>query len=151
MIRDLFVGTWQLVAVHFYNAQNESIKMYGEAPRGMLIYDAQGHMNGQVMQRERPPLPKGREAENARDEYHAILRGYIAYFGTYEVDENAGTVTHHVHGSLIPDWVGTDQIRLFEFCDDNQRLILRTPPSTLRGDVLRGELIWERAGVAEKR
>jgi hypothetical protein len=143
-MRENFIGTWRLVAVHFYNAQNEIVKLYGQEPRGMLMYDAQGHMNGQVMQRERPSLPKRRDAENARDEYHAILRGYIAYFGTFNVDEHARTITHHVQGSLIPDWVGTDQVRLYEFCNNGQQLILRTPPSSLRGDVLRGELIWER-------
>ena len=110
------------------------------------MYDAHGHMNGQVMQRERPRLPKGRHTENALDEYHAILRGYIAYFGTFDIDENARTITHHVHGSLIPDWVGTDQIRLYEFRNHNRQLILRTPPSLVRGDTLAGELIWQKAG-----
>lgn len=108
------------------------------------MYDAQGHMNGQVMQRERPPLPKGRDDQNARDAYHAILRGYIAYFGTYDIDKATGTITHHVQGSLIPDWVGTAQVRLYEFSNNGNQLILRTPPSSLRGEVLRGELIWEK-------
>ena len=144
MKQNPFVGTWHLVDVHFYKANGDIVKLYGEQPRGMLMYDAHGHMNGQVMQRERPRLPKGRHTQNALDEYHAILRGYIAYFGTYESDENAGTLTHHVHGSLIPDWVGTDQIRLYEFRNHNKQLILRTPPAELRGDTLAGELIWER-------
>lgn len=139
-----FVGTWQLVSANFYDAQNNALALYGESPRGMFIYDSQGYMSVQIMQRDRPPLPKHRSQENALDVYLAVLRGYIAYFGTYTVDETAGTVTHHVRGSLIPDWVGTDQVRFYEFKNNNQQLILRTPPAPLRGETLRGELVWER-------
>lgn len=141
---NLFIGTWQLVAVNFYDPDNKVLALYGESPRGMLMYDAAGHMNGQVMQLERPHLPQGRASAGSRDAYHAILRGYIAYFGTYDIDKAAGTITHHVHGSLLPDWVGTDQIRLYEFNKDGTQLTLRTPPSSLGGETLRGELIWKR-------
>ncbi len=45
----------------------------------------------------------------------AVLSRYFAYYGTYAVDRNAGTVTHHLLGSLEPSWVGTDQVRKLEF------------------------------------
>ena len=141
---DLFHGLWHLVDVNFYNVNNEIVKLYGESPRGMILYDAQGRVTVQIMQRDRPPLPKTRTAENALADYVTILRGYVAYFGTYDVDETARTVTHHLEGSLIPDWVGTDLVRQYEFADDNQKLILTTAPSALRGATLRGEIIWRR-------
>jgi hypothetical protein len=46
--------------------------------------------------------------------------GYVAYFGTYRVDEANSVVTHVVEGSLNPGYTGTDQPR----------------PFTLHGDVL---------------
>ncbi len=151
MIANLFAGTWNLASVRFYKPNGKVVLMYGATPQGMLTYDAQGHMNGQVMQQERPALPKGRGVPGALEDYHAILRGYIAYFGTYQIDETSHTITHHVLGSLIPDWVGTEQVRLYEFSKDAQQLTLRTSPSRLQGDTMAGELIWVRGDVTMSR
>ena len=68
------------------------------------------------------------------DEAQAALAGYIAYFGTYTVDEKAATVTHHRQASVQPGDVA-DLVRGFEFAGD--RLILRPPGTTY-------EVLWER-------
>ena len=62
------------------------------------------------------------------------MTDYVAYFGTYSVDEQARTVTHHRHGSVQPGDVA-DLVRGYEFTGD--RLILRPPGTTY-------EVIWER-------
>jgi Lipocalin-like domain len=38
----------------------------------------------------------------------------VAYFGTYTVEDNRRIVTHHVEGSLSPDFTDTDQSRPFK-------------------------------------
>jgi hypothetical protein len=68
------------------------------------------------------------------EEAFVALKDYIAYFGTYTVDEAAATVTHHRADNLQPG-EGGDLIRGYEFVGD--RLILRPPNSTL-------EVTWER-------
>jgi hypothetical protein len=37
--------------------------------------------------------------------------GYDAYFGTYSIDENAGTLTTHLEGSISPANVGKIFVR----------------------------------------
>jgi Lipocalin-like domain len=59
---------------------------------------------------------------------------YIAYFGSYTIDEKAGTVTHHRQASIQPGDSG-DLVRKYEFVGD--RLILRSSNSKL-------EITWER-------
>jgi hypothetical protein len=44
--------------------------------------------------------------------------GYVAYFGTYRVDEANGVVTHVVEGSFKPSYTGTDQPRHFKLDGD---------------------------------
>jgi hypothetical protein len=51
---------------------------------------------------------KGTDAE-----VRAAYEGYVAYFGTYRVDEANSVVTHVVEGSLNPGYTGTDQPRPF--------------------------------------
>ena len=36
------------------------------------------------------------------EEAKAALDDYVAYFGTYTIDERAGTVTHHRQASVQP-------------------------------------------------
>ncbi len=70
-------------------------------------------------------------------------QGYVAYYGTYEVDEAAGKLTHHVHRSLFPNWVGDDQTRLYSFADG--KLILTTLPFVGKRNQITLTLVWKRA------
>ena len=76
---------------------------------------------------------------NERDNTNqrAIL-GYDSYFGRYTVDEKAGTVTHHVEGSLFPEDLGSDWLRPFTLEAD--RLTLRLTSA----DGLTRTLIFQR-------
>ena len=103
----------------------------GANPKGIIYYDPSGSMVVQVA-----PDKERAKAGSAPtpDEAQAALAGYIAYFGTYTVDEGARTVTHHRQASVQPGDVA-DLVRGFEFSGD--RLILRPPGTTY-------EVLWER-------
>ena len=93
----------------------------GDRPPGRLYYDASGVMMLQMMRPGRtaaiatPTDP--RDSTNPR-----VILGYDAYFGTYAVDENAGTITHHVEGSLFPEDLGKDFVRGFTLEGDTLTL-----------------------------
>ena len=103
----------------------------GANPKGIIIYDVHGHMACHVAP-DRAVTKAGKEPTG--EEAQAALAGHIAYFGTYSVDERAGTVTHHRQGSVQPGDKG-DVVRGYEFVGD--RLILR-PVGTTQ------EVVWER-------
>ncbi len=103
----------------------------GANPKGMIYYGPHGEMSVQIAPDvERKRAGKVMTAEEAK----RALTDYIAYFGTYSVDAEAGTVTHHRQASLQPGASG-DLVRRYEFTGD--RLVLRSPNSTL-------EVTWER-------
>ena len=54
-------------------------------------------------------------ASSSADDMRDMLTGFNAYFGTFDVDQAARTVIHHLQSALIPSWVGTDQRRRYEF------------------------------------
>jgi hypothetical protein len=91
---------------------------YGEHPRGYTVYDATGHVHIQIM--KVPPLVPFPETKTGDDKLpsaeHAIAAytAYVAYFGTYTVEAEKHVVTHHVEGSLKPDYTDTDQARPFK-------------------------------------
>ena len=53
-----------------------------------------------------------------------VKDGYEASFGSYDVNEEAHTVTHHVEGSVTQGLVGKDLPRVFQFSDG--RLIIKS-------------------------
>ncbi|MFB3095068.1 MAG: lipocalin-like domain-containing protein [Candidatus Acidiferrales bacterium] len=124
--KEQFLGTWKLVAYEV----GASHPM-GRDAVGLLTYSADGRMSLQVMRSDRPKFlasggkEGGYEAGTA-EEVMSAYRGYIAYFGTYEVDEKGSFVTYHIEGSLFPNWVGRDQIEFVELSGD--RLTLGLDP-----------------------
>ena len=125
-MKERLIGSWRLVSYETTDTQGRKGRPYGDAV-GRISYDANGNMAGQVMRPDRT------EAD--------AYRGYIAYFGTYEVAADGRSVVHHVEGSLNPAWVGGDQVRGLRF--EGERLILSTETQK-SGTAVLHELTWER-------
>jgi hypothetical protein len=77
-------------------------------------------------------------ATASADDMRAMLTGFNAYFGTFDVDQASGTVIHHLQSALIPSWVGTDQRRRYEFSAAGELIILNTASGA---DY---KLVWQR-------
>jgi hypothetical protein len=106
------VGAWQLMTRTVTRPDGSTIvdPVLGEKPIGRLIYDASGAMSLQMM---RPGRKAAIAAPSSAQANQRVILGYDSYFGRYTVDEKAGTVTHHVEGSLFPEDVGDDWVRPF--------------------------------------
>lgn len=115
---------------------------FGEHPVGVLTYDSKGRMSAQLMRRNRPAFRSADLFRGTPDEIKTAFEGFIAYFGTYTVDQKASTVTHHVEGSSFPNYVGTDLKRSLGV--SGGRLTLRTEPFAIGGQTAVGVLVWER-------
>ena len=136
-------GTWKLVSCVGYWSDGRVTYPYGENPEGLLVYDSGGHFSGQIQGQGRPLFESGNLLKGAPEEIKAAFEGYVAYYGTYEVDEEAASLTHYVQGSLFPNWVGDTQTRYYSFEDG--RLRLTTPPFVGKRNPVTHTLLWERA------
>jgi hypothetical protein len=65
-------------------------------------------------------------ASSSADDMRDMLTGFNAYFGTFDVNQAAGTVIHHLQSALIPSWVGTDQRRRYQFSAAGELIMLNT-------------------------
>ncbi len=137
-----FVGTWRLVAWEVREPDGTVRYPLGTDATGQLIYTPGGHMSVHVMRAGRPPFASGDFLDGTPEEIAAAFHGYLAYCGTYEVREAEGTIVHHPACSLLPNWIGVPQTRLFELADN--RLILRSPPLPVAGSERTVVIIWER-------
>lgn len=137
-----FVGTWKLVSVEALSTNGEVTYSYGTDPIGMLMYDSDGNMSVMLMRRDRPKFASDDSQRGTPEEKKAAFESSMSYCGTYKIDEEKGTVTHHVEGSTFPNWTGTDQVRLFKFSND--QLLLSTLPMSVGGNKLSVNLLWAR-------
>ena len=142
MAKEQLVGTWKLVSFELRHSDGQVTYPMGKDPLGVLMYDESGRMSAQLMERDRPPFAVADHHKGAPEEIKAAFEGYTAYFGTYELDEEKGTVTHHVEGALLPNLVGRRQVRFYEFTGD--QLMLSTPPMPWGGEQRTGFLVWKR-------
>jgi hypothetical protein len=76
-------------------------------------------------------------------EIRAAYTGYYAYFGTYDVDQGARTVTHHITSSLRSHEVGLDNVRSFELSGNQLRLRLTVVSDD--GEQRQRLIAWRRA------
>jgi hypothetical protein len=121
------LGSWRYIGTRINGANWDR----GADPKGMIYYGQHGEMAVQIA----PDVERKRAgAVMTPEEAETAVKDYIAYFGTYTIDEPTETVTHHRHTSLQPGDSG-DLVRRYEFIGD--RLVLRPPNSTL-------EVTWER-------
>jgi len=124
--REKLIGAWHLVHIDAPGPDQKSVPI--PQPKGMLIYTRDGHMSVQLMYPE--------SANSLSNEY--VLNGYEASFGSYDVNEAARTVTHHVQASNTRDLlVGKDLPRKYEFTADGHLVIRSTRPDE------RWSVTWE--------
>lgn len=138
--RNRFIGVWRLISCERKSKDGSIDYPYGEKPVGRITYDKTGRMSAQLMRPgRRSTVAPGTSliAGNASgEEIREAVSGFIAYFGTFDVDESATTVIHHVQACLVPSWVGTDLKRTYRF--NASRLALTAVTTSVL------ELIWER-------
>ena len=135
------IGVWRLITVEDQDGDDNVEYPYGERCRGYLIYHPEGYMSATVMSAERPLLanPSRPFALSAEDASTVLKTMGSAYCGTWELRDES-TVIHHVHAALIPNMIGTDEIRPFELKGDRLYVYTMRPPG-------RTCAIWERAEV----
>jgi hypothetical protein len=135
-------GTWRLVSFEMQRSDGQVVYPLGKSAVGVLNYDVEGNMSVQLMRLDRQAFGANDQLKGTPEEVKSAFEGYVAYFGKYEVNEEKGTVTHRVKGSMFPNWVGSDQVRFFEL--SGARLTLRAPPIQVGGIALTALLIWDR-------
>jgi hypothetical protein len=134
------VGRWRLVAWEITHGPDETIRPLGDDADGLLLYTADGSMAVQIAAADRQLLGSADPLGGSESQRAAAYATCLAYCGRYEVCGD--TVVHTVEVSLFPDWVGAEQVRLFELAGD--QLTLRTPPIDAGDATVTAELRWVR-------
>jgi hypothetical protein len=123
--RDRFIGAWRLAWMEETSPDGRVTRTADRT--GTLMYTRDGRMSVQIQ------FPESQSGVS--NGY--VLSGYEASFGTFEVNEEAHTITRHVEGSITRGIVGQSLTRAYRFSDG--RLTMRSVRPEERWSVT-----WER-------
>ena len=137
-----FAGTWQLTAYEMRLDDGTVMYPLGKDAVGRLMYDGYGLFSAQLMKPGRPDFASGNVYGGTVAETEAAYNGYLAYFGSYKLD-NDHNMLHHVESSVFPNWIGETQVRAYVFTGENQ-MSLSTPPLDVGGKKGVSVLLWNR-------
>jgi hypothetical protein len=141
MSKNELIGTWKFKSMILKADSGKTVYPYGEDLFGMLIYTQNGYMSALLMDPDRKRFASDDLKTGTPDEIKQAYEKFDAYCGTYAIDEEKGTVTHHTGGAKFPNWVGTDQVRYFEL-KGNTLYIKAT--LKVKGENWQGEAVLER-------
>ena len=131
-VRKQLAGEWTLVKYEVF-AENGQARP-GNYDIGRINY-GEREMSAHLMRSGRPKENATTEAARA-----AAFQGYLGYFGPYTIDTAKQIVVHHVAGSSLPNWLGSEQVRHYGFSADGKQLTL----SLKSGERITQLLTWER-------
>jgi hypothetical protein len=140
-IQSDILGTWLLVSMTYENAEGRKINLYGENPRGILMYDTSGYMNAQMGFAHKNIFKSNSLGDGSSEEISSAYKSYMGYYGKY-YESSPGVVVHEVDDCLFPNWRGKKEIRYATI--KNNILIITTPPTLFGNHEIVIEAIWRR-------
>jgi hypothetical protein len=122
---EAILGAWELVSfVATDVATGADRHPLGEAPRGLILYTADGYMSAQLATTD--------------------MDDYVAYGGPFFVDEESSTLHHAVSMSMMPELLAQPQFR--QASVDGDLLTLSASMTDDAGVATASTLVWHRAG-----
>ncbi len=150
MLRETLVGAWELQSYTEQDLPDGPVRYpHGKDALGLIMYTPDGYMSAQIMTRARPNYDRPVAAGGTTEQAAAAASGYLAYSGSYWVEESSGEVHHEVTVSLLPNWVGQTQLRHSHSTEDH--LTLSAETNFPDGTTTLSTLNWTRAPRARQR
>jgi len=87
-LRDQLVGTWSFVIAEITTADGKKTLPFGDKPKGMLIFTADGHFSQVHVAGDLPKIASNNRLAGTDADNKAIVHGSLSLFGTYAVDED---------------------------------------------------------------
>jgi hypothetical protein len=132
-LKDQLVGTWTFVT--------STDDRWGPNAKGVLVFDARGRYVLVINRSDLPKFASNRVDQGTAEENQAVMKGTIATFGTYSLNEDDKTLTTQVEGGSFPNLYGQTQKRVIKALSPEELRYLN--PATTTGAA--AEVVWKRA------
>jgi hypothetical protein len=134
------VGLWKLVSYQIeVQATGEKAPVMGQKPTGYATFSPEGRVFFIL-------TGEGRKPAKTDQERAELLDTLVAYTGTYRIEDDKWITKVEV--AWNPEWVGTEQARLFKIDGDRLQVLSpwRVMPNWADKGMTRSIVTFERAG-----
>ncbi len=133
-------GTWRLVSYQEKLSNGDVVNPYGDTPQGVAIFEPGGYVSVQIMKIPRVSFSSGYDRATV-EQVKAVHQAYLAYYGTWAIDENQSALIENIKASNQPYLNNQMTTQRYDF--EGKRLNLRTV-LTDRGDEHSVLFVWEK-------
>jgi hypothetical protein len=140
-LKEQLVGTWTFVSAADVQPDGTNVDRWGPNAKGMLIFDAGGRYMLMINRADLPKFTANRVDRGTAEENQAVMKGMIATFGTYSVNDADKTVMTQVEGGSFPNLHGRSQKRVIKTLTAEE--LKYANPATTTG--ASAEVTWRRA------
>jgi hypothetical protein len=138
-LKEQVTGIWTLVSSDSIAPDGSKRSLFGANPKGILIFDVSGRYVQVLTRSDVPKFKSNNRLGGTPEENTAVVRGTVAHFGTWLVDEASMILTLRTEGNMFPNLTGTDSARSIAVAGDELRL---SNPAGTGGKV---EVVMKRA------
>jgi lipocalin-like protein len=117
-LKEQLVGTWLMATNITISPDGSRADTYGPNAQGIAIFDSSGRFTLVTTRADLPNFASNNRGTGTADENRAVVRGSLAYFGRYSVNETDKSYTVQIEASIFPNWVGTAQTRTISMSGD---------------------------------
>ena len=118
-IKNELIGTWTLLSyIEIPTNGADSTFPMGKSPVGTIMYGADGHMSVQISNPERLKFSSNDRYVASEEEAESSVKGFIAFSGSYHIDNRNAILKYHISNSSFPNWEGGIQERKIDFEGD---------------------------------
>jgi Lipocalin-like domain len=118
--RDQLVGTWMYSMAYTEFPDGRRIDQFKANPYGMFLIAENGTYAHVLLSRGRPKVQSGTLKGAPNHDLRTLSEGVLAHYGSYTVNENAGTFTVTIDGSSFPNFEGVRQTRTILKLNDEE-------------------------------
>jgi len=119
-LKERLVGTWHLVLSDVTSPDGTKTLPFGPNPAGVMMFAADGNYTHIHVAAEVPKIANGHRLRATPEEYAGIVRGSIAQFGTWTIDEKKRHLILKIVTSTFANWRGITQTRLIAKLTDDE-------------------------------
>jgi hypothetical protein len=138
-LKQQLIGTWMLVSNDNVAPDGRRRQLFGPAPKGILILEANGRYAQIQLNPDRPKFKADNRLDGTPEENKAVVQATSGSFGTWSVDDTNKALILHSEASLFPNIDGTDSKRAVTLTGD--RLIYTNPTASGGGTA---EAVYQR-------
>ena len=138
-LKEQLVGTWLLSSTSEKRA--DGADRWGASAKGVLVFDGTGRYVLVVNRGDLPKFAANRVDQGTAEENQAVVRGMIATFGTYSVNEAEKMIVTQIEGGSFPNLHGGTQRRVIKVLSADE--LTYANPATATGGT--SEIRWKRA------